>query len=33
MPGATGMPDMTKILASMPKEQEHRFESAGEFIQ
>lgn len=32
MPGATGMPDLKHILASMPKEQEHRFESAGEFI-
>ena len=32
MPGATGMPDMKEILASMPKEREHRFESAGEFI-
>ena len=32
MPGATGMPDMREILASMPKEREHRFESAGEFI-
>ena len=26
------MPDMKDILASMPKEQQHRFESAGEFI-
>ena len=26
------MPDMREILASMPKEREHRFESAGEFI-
>ena len=32
MPGATGMPDMKEILSSMPKEREHRFESAGEFI-
>lgn len=32
MPGATGMPNMKDILASMPKEQQHRFESAGEFI-
>ena len=32
MPGATGMPDMKDILASVPKEREHRFESAGEFI-
>jgi hypothetical protein len=26
------MPEMHDILASMPKEREHRFESAGEFI-
>lgn len=26
------MPDMKDILASMPTEQQHRFESAGEFI-
>ena len=32
MPGATGMPDLKNILSSMPKENEHRFESAGEFI-
>jgi len=32
MPGATGMPDMKEILSSVPKEREHRFESAGEFI-
>lgn len=32
MPGVTGMPDMKEILSSMPKEREHRFESAGEFI-
>jgi len=32
MPGATGMPDMKDILSSIPKEREHRFESAGEFI-
>lgn len=32
MPGATGMPDMKEILSSMPKEREHKFESAGEFI-
>lgn len=32
MPGATGMPNMKEILSSMPKEREHRFESAGEFI-
>ena len=34
LPGATnGIPEMQDILASMPKEREHRFESAGEFIQ
>jgi len=32
IPGLTGMPDLAPILAQMPKEQEHRFESAGEFI-
>ena len=32
MPGATGMPNMKDILSSVPKEREHRFESAGEFI-
>ena len=33
LPGASnGMPDMQDLLASMPKEREHRFESAGEFI-
>lgn len=32
MPGATGMPDVKDYLSSMPKEREHRFESAGEFI-
>ena len=26
------MPDLGEALASMPKEREHRFESAGEFI-
>ncbi len=26
------MPDMKDILSSMPTEQQHRFESAGEFI-
>ena len=26
------MPDLAPILAQMPKEQQHRFESAGEFI-
>lgn len=32
IPGLTGMPDLAPILAQMPKEQQHRFESAGEFI-
>ena len=32
LPGATGMPDVQEILASMPNEQKHRFESSGEFI-
>lgn len=32
LPGATGMPDLRKELASMPAEQQHRFESSGEFI-
>lgn len=33
LPGVSSeTPDMQKILASMPKEREHRFESAGEFI-
>ncbi len=32
MPGVSGMPDLGDVLASMPKEREHRFESAGEFI-
>lgn len=32
IPGLTGMPDLGPILAQMPKEQQHRFESAGEFI-
>ena len=32
IPGVTGMPDLAPILAQMPKEQQHRFESAGEFI-
>ena len=26
------MPNIKEILSSMPKEQEHRFESAGEFV-
>ena len=33
LPGvSSATPDMHDILASMPKEREHRFESAGEFI-
>lgn len=32
LPGATGMPDLRKELAHMPAEQQHRFESSGEFI-
>ena len=32
LPGATGMPDIGEILAHMPAEQQHRFESAGEFV-
>ena len=32
LPGATGMPDLHKELANMPAEQQHRFESSGEFI-
>ena len=32
LPRATHMPDVKAILASMPKEQEHKFESAGEFV-
>lgn len=33
LPGAThGIPNLKEILASVPKEREHRFESAGEFI-
>ena len=32
MPGATGMPPIQQLLAQMPKEAQHRFESAGEFI-
>ena len=32
LPGATGMPDVREILAHMPVEQKHRFESSGEFI-
>ena len=32
LPGATGMPDIGEILAHMPAGQQHRFESAGEFV-
>lgn len=32
LPGATGMPDIGEILAHMPAEAQHRFESAGEFV-
>ncbi len=32
LPGASGMPDVREILAHMPDEQKHRFESSGEFI-
>jgi len=32
LPGATGMPNVREILAHMPDEQKHRFESSGEFI-
>lgn len=32
LPGATGMPDIGEILAHMPAEAHHRFESAGEFV-
>ena len=32
MPGATGMPPVQELLARMPAEKNHRFESAGEFI-
>ncbi len=32
LPGVTGMPDVREILARMPDEQKHRFESSGEFI-
>lgn len=30
--GAANMPNVRDILSAMPKEQEHRFESAGEFV-
>ena len=32
LPGATGMPNVQEILAHMPAEEKHRFESAGEFV-
>jgi len=32
LPGVSGMPDVREILAQMPEEQKHRFESSGEFI-
>ena len=32
LPGITGMPDIGEILAHMPAESQHRFESAGEFV-
>jgi len=32
LPGVTGMPPIEEILASMPAETQHRFESAGEFV-
>jgi len=32
LPGAANMPNIKEILSSMPMEQEHRFESAGEFV-
>jgi len=32
LPDAAQMPDLREIIATMPKESEHRFESAGEFI-
>ena len=32
LPGVTGMPELQEILAHMPDEQHHRFESAGEFV-
>ncbi len=33
LPDAVNGPNLSEIIASMPKEQEHKFESAGEFIQ
>ena len=32
LPGAGDIPNVKDFLASMPKEQEHKFESAGEFV-
>ena len=32
LPGVTGMPPVEEMLASMPAEAQHRFESAGEFV-
>lgn len=32
LPNAAQMPNMKEILSAMPKEKEHRFESAGEFV-
>ena len=32
LPGVTGMPEFGEILAHMPAETQHRFESAGEFV-
>ena len=32
LPGVTGMPNLREVLAQMPDENKHRFESSGEFI-
>ncbi len=32
LPGAGDIPNVKEFLASKPKEQEHKFESAGEFV-
>jgi len=32
LPGVTGMPDLREVIARMPAEEQHRFESSGEFI-
>ncbi|BDS08625.1 hypothetical protein NT6N_36650 [Oceaniferula spumae] len=32
LPGVTGMPNLREIIAQMPDENKHRFESSGEFI-